>query len=34
MDRIKIAYLNLKQYIRVDNLQSIDCDVFALHDDF
>ena len=32
--RIKICYLALKQYIRVENLNKLNCEVFALNDDF
>lgn len=34
MDRIKIAYLNLKRHVRVGNLGKLGCIVFSLHDDF
>lgn len=34
MDRIKLAYLNLKKHIRIENLNRINCELFALHDDF
>ncbi len=34
MDRIKLAYLRLKEKLRVNNFKKIGCTVFAIHDNF